>query len=631
MTSTFDINGVPIGEGLSYIIAEIGLNHNGQLHLAKAMIDTARSAGVNAVKFQKRTLKSVYLKRYLDDPNLGEQSVGYLLPILKDFELSDEEFEEIIDYCRSQQITFLCSPWDPESADFLNDRGLPAFKTSSADLLNFDLLEHLVQFDKPLILSTGMSTLSEIDATVDFLKSQNARFALLHCNSTYPAPFHQINLNFIKTLRDRYDVIVGYSGHEHGIAVSTSAASMGAAIIERHFTMDRAMRGPDHAASLEPAGLKKLVRDIRNVELAMGSSRKWVSRGEIVNREVLGKSLVCKRPIKHGETIGRGDIIARSPARGVSPQRLFDLVGQKAKRNIDADSYFSVTDFDVEATGKFDVRTNIKWGFPARFSDIDALYDPRINFYEFHLTDGDIEHKVTLQKTYDCRVAVHAPEYWKDDLIDLCSSNPRVREMSADIISRSLDLARDIRRFFPAMGDDPIPVVVHPGGMSLEVEIPDHEKLYNRLADSIQSLDTQGVDLMLENMPPLPWYFGGQWIHNVFLDAGEIADFANRLGMGICFDLSHAALVANEKHTDLVEDIKTLLPLTRHIHIADAASWDGEGLQIGEGEIDFAGVMPLLVERNLPMLLEIWLGHKFGGEGFWRALAMLENMVEGID
>ena len=242
MPDTIEIADRRIGAGHpAFIIGEVGLNHNGRLHLAKALIDAAKSAGVDAIKFQKRSLKSLYQKEYLDDPNRGEQSVRYLIPILQQFELSDEEFHEIIEYCRELELLFLCSPWDRDSVLFLENEGIPAYKLASADLTNFDLLECVAATGKPLILSTGMSTLGEIDSTVTFLRKQSVEFALLHCNSTYPAPFHNINLNFMKTLRERYDVVVGYSGHENGIAVSEAAIALGASIVERHFTTDRTL------------------------------------------------------------------------------------------------------------------------------------------------------------------------------------------------------------------------------------------------------------------------------------------------------------------------------------------------------------------------------------------------------
>jgi N-acetylneuraminate synthase len=202
------------------------------------LIDVAVDAGADAVKFQKRNLEKLYAKKYLDNANAGEKTLRYLLPILQQVELSNEDFDRIVEYCQQKGITFLCSAFDADSADFLETLGVPAYKVASADLTNLPLLDHLVKKGKPLILSTGMSHMHEVELTVDFLKARRAEFALLHCNSTYPAGFEDINLRFMEQLR-RFEVPVGYSGHERGIAVSTVASVIGASIIERHLTLDR--------------------------------------------------------------------------------------------------------------------------------------------------------------------------------------------------------------------------------------------------------------------------------------------------------------------------------------------------------------------------------------------------------
>lgn len=309
-----------IGEGHPpYIIAEIGVNHNGILQYAFDLIDAAVEAGVDAVKFQKRELKDLYPQKYLLDANVGEKNLNYLLPILQQVELSEEDYYRLVDYCQEKDVTFLCSAFDSKSADFVHSLGVPAFKVASADMINLPLLDHLIKLGKPLIVSTGMSRVDEVEKTVNFLQERKAEFALLHCNSTYPAAFEDINLRYMDQLRE-YGVPVGYSGHERGIAVSTVAAALGAAIIERHITLDRTMDGPDHAASLEPHGFSKMVRDIRQTTEALGTGEeKFFTRGEILNREVLAKSLVASRDIQPGETITPEMVTVKGPGQGLSP------------------------------------------------------------------------------------------------------------------------------------------------------------------------------------------------------------------------------------------------------------------------------------------------------------------------
>ncbi|MEM2160669.1 MAG: N-acetylneuraminate synthase family protein [Candidatus Nitrosotenuis sp.] len=340
-----NINGTEISiENPCYIIAEIGINHNGKVSLAKKLVDVAVECGANAVKFQKRDLESIYKKEILENPNLDSQGTEILIGVLKEVELHEEDYKEIIEYCKEKGITFLCTPWDKKSVDFLEKYDVPAYKVASADMTNFPLIKHIADTKKPMIISTGMSTLEEIDKTVGFAKSLQSEFALLHCNSTYPSPVDLLNLKMIPFLRERFDVPIGYSGHEISIIPSLSAASMGAVIIERHITLDRKMEGLDHAASLEPNELRQLIEGIREAELASGKPEKKMTRGEILQREVLGKSLICAKTIEPGERFSEDHIEVKGPARGLSPQYYYDILNKIAKRKIEKGQYILDSD-----------------------------------------------------------------------------------------------------------------------------------------------------------------------------------------------------------------------------------------------------------------------------------------------
>ncbi len=242
ITNKIEINGTKIGfDEPCYIIAEIGINHNGKVRVAKELIDVAVESGANAVKFQKRDLNSIYKKEILENPNLESQGVEILIGVLKEVELEEEDYKEIIKYCEEKEITFLCTPWDKVSLDFLEKVNVPAYKIASADMTNFPLIKNVASTKKPIIISTGMSTLEEIEKTVDFIKKLNAQFVILHCNSTYPSHVEMLNLKMIPFLRERFNVPVGYSGHEISILPSLTAANLGAVIIERHITLDKNM------------------------------------------------------------------------------------------------------------------------------------------------------------------------------------------------------------------------------------------------------------------------------------------------------------------------------------------------------------------------------------------------------
>jgi sialic acid synthase SpsE/sugar phosphate isomerase/epimerase len=608
-----------IGDGHpTYIIAEIGVNHNGIPQLAFELIDIAADAGVEAVKFQKRKLDTLYPQKYLDNVNAGEKSLRYLLPILQRVELPDSTYHEIAEHCRKKGVTFLCSPFDRESADFLETLNVPAFKVASADLTNLPLLDHLIRKGKPLILSTGMCRSDEVDFTVKYLKERNTQFALLHCNSTYPASFEDINLRYMDQLR-KYGVPVGYSGHERGIAVSTVASAMGASILERHITLDRAMDGPDHAASLEPQGFKKMVRDIRLVTLALGTGEeKFFSRGEILNRETLAKSLVAARRIEVGETITEEMVLVKGPGLGLSPQRYPDLIGRIAERCVELDEPFVDADLGIHPEKLLQNTLPMEWGFSVRFRDYEELLECRPNMLEFHFTDHDLNEKYP-GRDYDLPLVVHAPEFWDRTLVDLCSTDEKIRLDSIALMQKSINLAREMAKHFKGTPK----VIIHPGGMTLDQPIHDNRKLYDNLGRSVSQIDGLGVELLLENLPPHPWYFGGQWVTNAFMDAQEICDFIVPRGLNICFDTSHSKLYSNWAHVDFYEQVSILLPYTHHLHISDGSGLDGEGLQIGEGNIDWVHFFRLTSDYHGTMIPEIWRGHQHAGQGFLLAIQRL--------
>ncbi len=610
-----------IGDGHpSFIIAEIGVNHNGMVPLAFELIDMAIDSGVDAVKFQKRNLKNLYPKKMLENVNVGEKNMAYLLPILQQVELSDEDYYRIKDYCDKKGMTFICSPFDVDSADFLDELGVPAFKVASADLTNLPLLSHLVTKNKPMILSTGMSRMEEVEFTAKFLKERGAEFALLHCNSAYPAAFEDINLRFMERLR-KFDVPVGYSGHERGIAISTVAAAMNAHIIERHITLDRTMDGPDHAASLEPHGFKKMVRDIRQVEMALGTGEeKYMSRGEILNREVLAKSLVAAKDIQKGETIAADMITVKGPGQGLSPQRFDDLVGRTAIRDIAEDDMFLPEDIGTRVTLDMEHTLPMEWGFVVRYNDFEPMLKYRPTILEFHFTDRDLDEDYT-GGDHDLGLVVHAPEFWSNHLVDLCTPDDWLREASVKLLQRAIDVTRKLAPHFNGVPK----VVVHPGAASLDHPISNRKQLYDNLADSVDRLDFEGVELLLENLPAHPWYFGGQWLTNAFMDVKEIIEFIEPRGLKICFDTSHSKLYCNWANVDFYEQTRKILPYISHLHLADAAGLDGEGMQIGEGVIDWVKFFKVAQGYHGTMIPEIWRGHQRGGEGFLIALNRLSD------
>jgi N-acetylneuraminate synthase len=618
-----------------YVIAEVGVNHNGDLATAKRLVDEAVRAGADAVKFQKRHLQEVYSQDLLNQPRHGEQGLQYILPLLVEFELDERAFRELRQYCEAKEITFFCTPWDASSLRLLESMHVLAYKIGSPDLTNLPLIEQVIRTGKPLLLSTGMSTEEEIRRTIAFLREQDAEYALLHCVSTYPTAPEEVNLRFMQRLREWSGRPVGYSGHDTGIDVSLAAVALGASFIEKHITLDRMMRGPDHKASLEPDEFAALVRGVRNVEKALGVARRWMTRGEVLNRRVLGKSLVAAEEIPAGTVIERGMVASKSPGMGLSPQRLDELVGCRLARKVSRDEAFQESDLVPSGAPRRLKRIDVgtRWGVVARFLDVDQLlerFEPAgLSLIEFHVSDRDLDEGIAAFQTrrYSHELVVHAPEYFHDNLIDLCSADVNLRLQSVQRIQQCIDLTRKLAPCFTQTSAQGPKLVFHVGGMSPRVGHYDLDAACERLLDSVSRLDTSEVDLLLENLPPFPWYFGGQWFGHVLTDPATTERLCAESELGLCFDTSHAALQCHRTGENLVEFAARLKPYIRHLHVSDGAGNSGEGLQIGEGQINFVELMPVLLETKATMVPEIWMGHHEKGNGFRIALEHLTDIV----
>ncbi|THB78643.1 MAG: acetylneuraminic acid synthetase [Desulfobacteraceae bacterium] len=621
-TSVIHINGKTVGEGSpTYIIAEIGINHNGDIDLAKQLIDEAQSAGANAVKFQKRHLPSLYPREILEHPERYEQHFQYMIPILKQVELSENEMAQLNGYCIEKGLDFICTPFDRTSADFLQTLDIHAYKIASADLNNVDLLSHVGSKGLPMIVSTGMSYRGEIRKTIDLLKDCGAEFAILHCRSAYPVWPREVNLKMIGWLK-QYNVPVGYSGHDIGIVIPLVAASMGASIIEKHITWDKKMDGPDHKISLEPFEFKRMVRDIRIADLAMAKEDRFLLRGEVLNREVFGKSLIASRFLSKGTRITRDMVSIKGPGKGLAPSNLDDLVGRTLDRDIEANGVFLERDLDPAKDSHWDIEKSFqsKWGLISRFSDFHDIIELNPKAIEIHLAEKDLDLEFDLTRQYSQELVVHVAEYLDGKLMDLCSASEDIRKASVDLVNTTAALTAKLAPHFKGIPK----LIAHPGAMSLKAKL-DKNRLREKLIQSLKEIDTVGSHLLLENLPPYPWYFGGAWKGNFFMDPDEIAGFCKETNVNIVFDISHAALYCNAKEKDLGEFVRIVYPYIRHIHMGDAYGVDGEGMQIHEGDIDFDKIMPLFSGYQDTWVPEVWRGHLNNGQGFLTALRRLSQ------
>lgn len=323
-----------------YIIAEAGVNHNGDINIAKRLVDAAVDAGADAVKFQTFKAQNLVCKNagkaayQLETTEQAETQYE----MLKKLELTEKMHEELVQYCRERGIEFLSTPFDVESVDLLLQYEIPLIKIPSGEITNYPYLKKIGKTGKKVILSTGMSTLDEVRDAVQILKNEGTdKIILLHCNTEYPTPMCDVNLLTMKTLQEELGLPVGYSDHTKGIEIPIAAAALGACVIEKHFTLDRTMEGPDHKASLEPHELRAMVCAIHNIEQAMGDGVKRPSASERRNIGIVRKSIVAKRDISEGEILSEENITTKRPGTGISPMMWEKVIGQRARKNYKAD------------------------------------------------------------------------------------------------------------------------------------------------------------------------------------------------------------------------------------------------------------------------------------------------------
>ncbi|NPV42752.1 MAG: N-acetylneuraminate synthase [Firmicutes bacterium] len=328
-----------------FIIAEAGINHNGDIEIAKKLVDVASEAGADAVKFQSfkaEKLVSRNAKKAEYQKNTTDKSESPL-DMLKRLELDFKNHKELISYCGKRNIIFLSSPFDLESIDLLNKLGVEIFKIPSGEINNLPYLRKIGKLKKKVILSTGMSTLDEIKDALDILRENGTTdIIVLHCNTEYPTRVEDVNLRAMETIRRTFNIEVGYSDHTLGIEVPIAAVAMGAAVIEKHFTLDKNMEGPDHKASLEPNELREMVRAIRNIERALGDGIKKPSNSELKNVNIVRKSIVAKRYIKKGEVLTEENLTVKRPGDGISPMKWDEVIGRVADKDYEEDELIQI-------------------------------------------------------------------------------------------------------------------------------------------------------------------------------------------------------------------------------------------------------------------------------------------------
>lgn len=625
------IDNFQLGGPRVFVIAEVGNNHNGSLELAKRLVDAAVESGADCVKFQLRNRQALYRSK-ADGSRAEDLGVEYIQDLLDKVELDIPAHAEIRAYCAQQGISYICTPWDEPSVEVLAGFDVPALKIASADLCNPYLIAKAASLGKPLILSTGMSHEHEIIRAIEQLNALGVTFALLHCNSTYPAPESDIQLGYLARLRELHG-LVGYSGHERGTAISLGAVALGAKVIERHITLDRGMEGPDHLASLEPQEFRLLVDGIRQLEKALpwtGPGR-HASQGELLNRENLGKSVIAARTIGIGEIFTQDMLRVASPGQGLAPYRLADLLGRKAGRALAQGDFLFDSDLSEQAEVQREYALPILWGVPVRYHDF-LQYQQWIkpDLFEFHLSyrDLSVAPQAYLRQVQCSRLVVHAPELFENsELLDLVADDLEYRQRSVANLQRVVDATLQVAEFFPHA--DSLLIVANIGGFSADEPFPvaHRAELYRRFQASCAQVDFGRTELIPQNMAPFPWHFGGQRHQNIFMMPEELAEQAKALGLRLCLDLSHLQMTCFHFGVDFQAALALLLPHSAHLHVADAKGSNGEGVLMGTGDVDWPATWAQLkAYPQVSFIPEVWQGHKDHGAGFWSALDFLTRL-----
>jgi sialic acid synthase SpsE len=329
-----------------YVIAEAGLNHNGSVDIAKKLIDLASKAGADAVKFQKRTVDKLAVRSTLDAPDDRFPEFGKTYREIREhLEFDMEQYQEIKKYTKDKGLDFLCTAFDSEAVDFLEELGIDTYKLASHSATNIELLEYLAKTGKQTIMSTGMAELEEIDTAVKIFKKHKSPLMLLHCVSAYPTPLNECNLNLINVLKDKFGLPTGYSGHELGYLPTLTAVAMGAVAIERHYTLDNDMTGFDHKMSLNPEDFIAMVKDIRSVEKIKGTDKKSVSETEWITRKKYHVSMASSQDIPAGSELTVNMVTYRNPGTGIPAKDAHKIIGRKALKNIPADELLNLDMF----------------------------------------------------------------------------------------------------------------------------------------------------------------------------------------------------------------------------------------------------------------------------------------------
>ena len=633
----------------TFIISEIGVNHDGNFNKAKKLIKLSKDCGAHAVKFQVRDLDEIYNKKNKFKNNNSESGNQYIFNFLKKNHIEIKDYLELFKYSKKLGLLVGVTAWDKNSVNILNDKNIDFIKIGSPDFESQFLIEKCLQICKPIILSTGMSKVEDIKKISELLKNKD--FALLHCCSSYPPKDEEISLKFLNSLK-KISKIYGYSGHEVGFKPTLLSLYFGSRIIERHITISNDDDGPDHSSSLNPIDFKKMCLQIKladtylkkkrslnefiqefnlfSAKISIGKNSKFISQNTKFNKITLGKSIIYNKNFKKGSILKKKMLDEKSPGYGYTSINYKSFIGKKLIKDVKKGDYLFDNHFKLKQI-KYN-KIPMKWGLVGRLGDFENFIKEKPKLIEIHLTWRELLNpkNIVKKKYYDQELVVHAPEYFNDKLIDFTIKDSKILDLSFEMMQRTIDLTKKISNNF-VKTNNKTKIVLHPGGHSFHKnEIINKNDKYKNLLNNLKNFKEDNYEIVLENIPPFPWYYGGRYFQNIFSNHKEIRDFCISSNKRICFDTSHAQLYCNANHISMREYAKSIKDHTCYLHISDAIGTDGEGAQIGEGNVDFEFLLSLFKSKNLGFIPEIWQGHLNEGEGFKMALKNINLILKKI-
>lgn len=628
-----------------YYIAEIGKACNGDLDYCWRLLQECKKANVDAVRFHHYDLEESVHSGLLKKDAKTERTWSFALklPFREEVLFSEASYRVIYDWCKELGLDFIATPWDIKSFELFKRVGIQDYKIHSMNAMNVPLMEQVVNQCRNLYISTGGLSdqqVARLSSTYHLRDKENV--VLMHAVCAYPVPETVINMKAMQSI-GKYCRKVGYASNDIYDMSILSAAALGAKVIEKHVHLQEDERDL-HKASMKIQGYKELIRQANQLQRILGTEIKHESRGEMINQEILSKSIVLKKNVEAGEILDANNLTLKLPSKGINAKQWFDVVGKKASKSLKEGDYLFSSDMVTSdgtthrslQKGSNEDRAFIpgKIGVVARMKDIDEIIQDRnVDYVEVHYAASDLE-KEDEWKDYDLDLVVHFPEYADGKMLDLCTYDENLRQFSIDIINKVLDKTRNLKQHFKRCTGD-VKFVLHPGAMTFPKLLDNPKKQFDLFADSLTKLNTEGIEVLIENMLSFAWFLGDDWsanqgLNNSFMDAEEMYRFCTTYHYGMCLDLCHAKLYTNYAGKSFLEYMERVKPIVKHLHYSDCIGIDSEGLQVGEGDIDWSEVCRVFQDHTYGWTPEIWNGHHDHGEKFYEAHRRLNQEFQKL-